>query len=88
MAKSKKMTKRTKLALWLMIAPTVLIIAGIMLASIANWVLFSYDLLNSNALAVTINILTYLIGIIGFLTWLPGLIIGIVLLATPPSSKK
>jgi hypothetical protein len=88
MAKSKKMTKRTKLALWLMIAPTVLIIAGIMLASIANWVLFSYDLLNSNALAVTINILTYLIGIIGFLAWLPGLIIGIVLLATPPSSKK
>jgi hypothetical protein len=88
MAKGKKMTKRTKIALWLLIAPTVLIIVGIMLASIANWVLFSYDLLNSNALAVTINILTYLIGIVGFLAWLPGLIVGIVLLATPPTSKK
>jgi hypothetical protein len=88
MAQAKKITKRTKIALWLLIAPTAMIIAGLLLFALASWILSYNDLLGSNALTVTLNILLYFISLIGILTWLPGLIIGIVLLATPPTKKK
>lgn len=88
MTAPKKMTKRTKIALWLLITPTAMIVAGISLFAVASFILTSVDMLGSNTLTVTLNVLLYFISLIGLLTWLPGLIIGIVLLATPPTVKK
>ena len=85
-----KMTGRTKTALWLMIAPTALFVATFILYAIVNFItaaaapepeagqLFS----NDGGGVVIVNVLLFLAGVVSFLTWLPGLIIGIVLLAT------
>jgi len=87
---SGKMTGRTKAALWLMIAPTGLFIATFILYAITNFIttatapepeagqLFS----SGGGGIVIVNVLLFLTGVVSFLTWLPGLIIGIVLLAT------
>ncbi len=83
-----KMTGRTKLALWLLIAPTGLLFATFILFAISNIALSTghyYD--NTGLLRAFINIILYLLGLVGFLAWLPGLITGIVLLATPPAKK-
>jgi len=86
---SAKMTSRKKLGLWLVIAPTALLIAAAIIFVISGLVtptapasgttLFN----NPTPFASILNILGYLMNIIAFITWLPGLIIGIVLLATP-----
>ena len=85
-----KMTGRTKAALWLMIAPTGLFIVTFILYAITNFIatatapepeagqLFS----NGGGGVVIVNVLLFLTGVVSFITWLPGLIIGIVLLAT------
>ena len=85
-----KMTGRTKAALWLMIAPTALFVVTFILYAIANFIttatapepeagqLFS----NDGGGVIIVNVLLFLAGVVSFLTWLPGLIIGIVLLAT------
>ena len=87
---STKMTGRTKAALWLMIAPTALFVATFILYAIVNFItaavapepasgqLFS----QGGGVNVVVNVLLFLAGVVSFLTWLPGLVIGIVLLAT------
>jgi hypothetical protein len=90
----KNRSKRTVLALWLMIGPTTLIIVTFILFALLNWVfgatipaptsaegeLFAES---STPLIITLgNVLLFLAGAISVITFLPGLIIGIVLLAT------
>lgn len=95
----KKMSRRTKVALWLMIGPTALLIVTFVLYATLNYIFGvtpevtttttteSGDLFveTSNPAgngANIANILMFLVGAIATLTWLPGLIIGSVLLAT------
>jgi hypothetical protein len=87
-----KMTSRTKLALWLMIGPTALAVVTFILFATIN--LISASLTSGSTsfgettpLQTVANILLFLTGGISFLTWLPGLIIGIVLLATKPQTN-
>ncbi|MFZ2126248.1 MAG: hypothetical protein WAV04_01935 [Candidatus Microsaccharimonas sp.] len=88
---TKKLSGRTIAALWLMIAPTALFILGFIGFAILNWIgdaatpvpssdgsLFA----ETQPTTTAGNILLFATGLIAFLTWLPGLIIGIVLLAT------
>jgi hypothetical protein len=77
-----KLDKRTKGALWLLIGPTGLLITTFVLYALVNWLLDSAGLLNSNALAVTLNIILFLIGVLAVVAWLPGIVAGIVLLAS------
>lgn len=87
---STKMSGRTKAALWLMIAPTALFIATFMLYAIVNFIVAtvtpeptSGQLFSGGGTGtVVVNVLLFLAGVVSFITWLPGLIIGIVLLAT------
>jgi hypothetical protein len=83
-------TRRTKGALWLLIAPTVLIIVAFLLFAVINFVFNPTTQLpaDGEAFAPTpigitiVNILLFVMGSVSVLTWLPALIIGIVLLAT------
>ena len=81
--------KRTILALWLMIGPTALLIVTFILFAIVNFIFSSTGIADDgdlfgkqSVLQTVVNVLLYLAGAITILTWLPGLIIGIVLLAT------
>jgi len=88
----RKMTGRTKTALWLMIGPTALMIVAFL-----GYALINLAFATTTAATVTesapfgeqtvvqtiANVLLFLVGVVTFLTWLPGLIVGIVLLATP-----
>lgn len=109
--KKKKVPKRTKLALWLILGPTMLLIVAFLGYFIVNFFFgnapqstpescienadFSRsvtsnetcqnDLLgNPSPVKTAFNIVLFLAGGIGVLTWLPGLVVGIVLLATRP----
>ena len=90
-AQQRKITGRTKLALWLMIGPTALLVVSFIGYAIINWIFMSAPAAaDSTALftaespaKVILNILFFLTGAISVVTGLPGLIIGIVLLATP-----
>jgi hypothetical protein len=108
-----KTSGRTKLALWLMIGPTLLFILAFAGSAILNLATSSItppanncdttnqrplynedsssaapcDLFPETSPLQTIgNVLLFLVGLVAFLTWLPGLITGIVLLATRPKS--
>lgn len=79
--------KRTILALWLMIGPTALIIVTIALYAVANLLMTGTASAASpfsqpSVLQQIVNITLFLVGIVVIVTWLPGLITGIVLLAT------
>ncbi len=85
-----KIDKRTKGALWLLIAPTALFIVTFILFAVIN-LIFNQTMqlpadgeaLAPTPLIVTItNIILFLTGVVSVITWLPGIIIGIVLLAT------
>ena len=69
-----------------LIAPTALIIFSIIIYAIFNFVFSSFDSASgassSNAI---VNILLFLVGGLAVLTWLPGIIVGIILLATRKS---
>ena len=95
----KKRNGRTVAALWLMIGPTALFILSFILFAIINWVagaaaapapspaeggsLFA----ESNAGSTIANVILFFSVGISALAFLPGLIIGIVLLATRPRTQ-
>ena len=118
-----KRSKRTKLALWLLIGPTVLFVFTLFLTfgvtayelsktsestitkcstsqTVTNDDTTKQDLFGdtqsnaedcnlfgeSSTLKTATNVFTYLAFIIVFLTWLPGIIIGIVLLVKKPKT--
>ncbi|NCU29306.1 hypothetical protein EOM60_01705 [Candidatus Saccharibacteria bacterium] len=60
-----------------LLGPSALVIFSILLYAIANFAAISTGTSLYNP---AVNILLYLVGIIAILTWLPGIIIGIVLL--------
>ena len=80
--------KRTILALWLMIGPTALIVVSILAYALVNFItaqtapeagaLFS----EPSAGTTVMNVVLFIVGAVSVMTWLPGLIIGIILLAT------
>ena len=90
-AQKKHMAGRTKLALWLMIGPTALLVVSFLLFAIVNFVASTATpapgelFAEQSAISPIVNVLLFLIGIVTIVTWLPGLIIGIVLLATKPT---
>lgn len=119
MPAQKKISGRTKAALWLMIAPTALLFASFVLFAVVNWVVGAAgpvethtscnsissgssladglegasrdedcsmfgDTTGTSIFRTIANIVLFLTGAVGVITWLPGLIIGIVLLATKP----
>jgi heme/copper-type cytochrome/quinol oxidase subunit 2 len=80
--------KRTVLALWLMIGPTALIVVSILLYAVANFIM-AQTMPQSDAMfaessvgETIVNVILFIIGAVSVITWLPGLIIGIILLAT------
>ena len=86
----KNVSTRTKVALSLILGPTVLIAVTFSIFSLLNLV-FSLtfqptpDTANFAATPVFItilNVILFTIGSIGIVSWLPGIIIGAVLLAT------
>lgn len=83
--------KRTVIALWLMIGPTALIVATLILYGVVNFLLGATApestadpalLTEQSPLRSVANIILFFIGATSVATWLPGMIIGIVLLAT------
>jgi hypothetical protein len=85
---AKSNRKRTILALWLMIGPTALIIVSVLGFALVNYItaqtapeagaLFSEPSAGPSAM----NIILFIVGAVSVMAWLPGLIIGIILLAT------
>lgn len=113
----KKIPGRTKVALLLLIGPTMLLAFAILLFAITNFIAGNaaesvpascdtsqlsiadgtgtargecdVDLFGKQPVAVsTLNALIFLLGSVGALTWLPGLIIGLVLLTTKPKNTQ
>lgn len=88
-----KMSGRTKAALWLMIAPTGLIFGSGILFALSNLAFTSVApeagslFAEQNPAQVVVNVLLYILGAAGVLSWFPALITGIVLLATKPVPK-
>lgn len=80
--------RKKKLLFWgvfCLVAPSVLFILGIILGLISNIMLSQAtpvegELFASNPGQSIINIFIFLIGAVTILTWLPGIIIGIILL--------
>jgi hypothetical protein len=70
-------------ALWLLIGPTALIVVSIVLYAIVNFATAGSP---SPAFSSIVNVILFLVGAISTLTWLPGIIIGIVLLTTQKKS--
>ncbi len=85
------MTKRTKGALWLLIAPTALIVLTFIVYAITNWVFSTVtppptegELFSETPIGVAIvNVILFVVGALSTAAWLPGLIVGLVLLASP-----
>lgn len=86
----KKMTPRTKLALWLLVAPTGLLIVTFVLFALINFlttlltpIVPDGELFGPQPIGLVIaNVIFFIFGAISVISWLPGLITGIVLLAT------
>jgi hypothetical protein len=86
--------KRKRLALWLLIGPTALIIGSLILFAIVNAILagtapasgemFGSD--GQSAIRSILNVILFLVGTLSVITWLPGIIAGIILLATDKKS--
>jgi hypothetical protein len=87
----RKISGRTKTALWLLIAPTALLIISFILFAIINLVFnpsmqlpADGEALSPTPIGITIaNVLLFSLDAISAIAWLPGIIIGIVLLTTP-----
>lgn len=78
-------------AIWLLVGPTALVVLSIAAYAIANLILNNTasidssgtELFGQQSVAVTVtNIALFITGAIGVIAWLPGIVIGIVLLAT------
>ena len=81
-----KTNKRTKLALWLMLGPAGLLIITFLLFALINLLFFSTAdagnlfFSNDSPLQSLVVLLLFITAAISFLAFVPGLIIGIVLL--------
>ena len=86
---AKSNRKRTILALWLMIGPTALIVVSIIAYAVVNFITSQTTTPQTDALfsepsvgSTAANVILFIVGAISVMTWLPGMIAGIILLAT------
>ena len=114
----KKVARRTKVALWLVLGPTILIAMTVIAFGITNLAfnsvpdsapaactettdtssLFGGASTNTeckeqlfgdqSAANVVINVILFSIGALGVATWLPGMIVGVVLLVSKPKTPS
>lgn len=90
--KRKKITKRTKVALWLVLGPTVFATIAIILFTIINlvfnptfWPTPDTEDFAATPIGITIaNVFLLAVGSLSALAWLPGIVIGGILLAKKP----
>lgn len=80
----KKMTNRTLWGLILLIAPSTLGILTLLMSFVVNYYI---DLDDDTANSI-VQIVFMLLNIIVSITWLPGVVVGIILLATKPTSSQ
>ena len=75
-------TNRLKLVWGLisLIGPTALIIIALLGYAVANFAFASFE--QPSQAKTILNIVMFLVGAVSVLTWLPGIIVGIILLAT------
>lgn len=87
----KSASTRTRLALCLMIIPTALIVASILLYAVVNFILGATapepsadgELFGEQSpVRTTLNVILFFIGSASVAAWLPAMITGIILLAT------
>ncbi|MDB5167992.1 MAG: hypothetical protein JWO55_250 [Candidatus Saccharibacteria bacterium] len=84
--------KRKILALWLLIGPTALIVGSLILFAIVNAILASTTPVSGemfggqSIIRSILNVILFLVGIVSVITWMPGIIAGIILLATQKKS--
>lgn len=77
-----QLDKRTKGALWLLIGPTALLIVVFFLYALLNWVTGADITTTLETLRVALNAMLFIAGLISILVWIPGIVIGIILLVT------
>jgi hypothetical protein len=77
-AQLNKKSPRKAFGLWLVIGPTALMIVALLLYVIINFFFGG----SGTILRTIFNVLLFLIGLIVVISWLPGMIVGIILLAT------
>lgn len=79
--------KRKLLALWLLIGPTALIIGSLILFAILNFIFGATNEPYEPSVIKTIfNMLLFVVGAVSVMAWLPGIIVGIILLTTQRKS--
>jgi len=74
-----RMSTRKKVALFIMIGPTAALFGSAILYALADMALAGTG---ESVARTVVNIFMYTVGVVSVLAWLPGLIIGIVLLTT------
>jgi hypothetical protein len=85
-----------KLALMFLIGPTALILIAVILSAFSNFINSSSqpvpasgDLFGeTNPISTVLNIIVFLLGALGILVWLPGIIIGLILLLNKNHAKN
>ena len=91
----KRLTKRTKVAILLIIGPTLLIAISVILFGFVNlifnptfWPTPDTESITNTPLGITIvNVCFFVVGATGIISWLPGLIIGATLLLKHPKDS-
>lgn len=87
-------TKLTVLAYALLLGPTILWAIAFFIFAVGNYMLGSLDMnaggefRNTGPIQIFFNITGFLIAGLAFLTWLPGIIIGAVMLATQRKKSR
>lgn len=92
----KKVSGRTQLALWLILGPTVLVALVFIAFAIINlifnptfWMTPDTEDFAATPLIITIlNVALFMLGSAGIVAWLPGIIIGAVLLSKRQKDTK
>lgn len=92
----KKVSARTKTALWLLISPTALFVVAFFLFALINLVFNPtfWPAPDTEPFAPTpvgmsiLNVILFFVGSVSAIAWLPGIIIGAVLLATAPKKAS
>lgn len=86
-----KKSQRTLWAIICLAGPTALLVLTFIAFAIINWVFAattgSYDD-GATMTRVILNIVLWFVGAIASISWLPGIIVGIILLATKPASPR
>lgn len=71
------LTTKQKAGIWCLTTPTGALIVALVLVILANWAAGGH----TSAVAAFMNLLAFVVGGLVVLTWFPGIIVGIVLLA-------